>query len=122
MRQGEADLIGAGIHFCATCDGPFYRGAPELTVIGGGNSGLEEGLFLTQFAEHVTILQAQPALTASKLLQEKVLNHPRMSVVLNARLTSFDAGEDDKLKSVTIERDGQAETLATSRGVRLHRA
>ncbi len=111
---GEADLIGAGIHFCATCDGPFYRGAPELTVIGGGNSGLEEGLFLTQFAQHVTILQAQPALTASRLLQEKVLGHPRMSVVLNARLTSFDAGEDDKLKSVTIERDGQAETLATS--------
>ena len=79
-REGEADLIGAGIHFCATCDGPFYRGATELTVIGGGNSGLEEGLFLTQFAEHVTILQAQPALTANKLLQEKVLDHPRMSV------------------------------------------
>ncbi len=112
--QGEADLIGAGIHFCATCDGPFYRGAPELTVIGGGNSGLEEGLFLTQFAEHVTVLQAQSALTASKLLQEKVLNHPRMSVVLNAKLTSFDAGDDDKLKSITIDHEGKSETLATS--------
>jgi thioredoxin reductase (NADPH) len=53
-------------------------------------------------------------LTASKLLQEKVLNHPRMSVVLNAKLTSFDAGDDDKLKSVTIEHDGKVETLATS--------
>ena len=55
--EGEADLIGAGIHFCATCDGPFYRGATELVVVGGGNSGLEEGLFLTQFADHVTVVQ-----------------------------------------------------------------
>ena len=54
--DGEDDLIGAGIHFCATCDGPFYRGADEVVVIGGGNSGFEEGLFLTQFAEHVTIV------------------------------------------------------------------
>ncbi len=41
--DGEDDLIGAGIHFCATCDGPFYKGSDELMVIGGGNSGLEEG-------------------------------------------------------------------------------
>ena len=45
---GEEDLIGAGVHFCATCDGPFYRGADEILLIGGGNSGLEEGLFLAQ--------------------------------------------------------------------------
>ncbi|MDE3064380.1 MAG: FAD-dependent oxidoreductase [Acidobacteriota bacterium] len=112
--QGEADLIGAGIHFCATCDGPFYRGAPELTIIGGGNSGLEEGLFLTQFADHVTVLQALPSLTASKLLQDKVLSHPRMSVLLNARLRSFNASDDGKLASVTIEREGRVEDLATS--------
>ena len=54
---GEDDLIGAGIHFCATCDGPFYRDAEEVVVVGGGNSGFEEGLFLTQFAAHVTILE-----------------------------------------------------------------
>jgi len=112
--EGEADLIGAGVHFCATCDGPFYRGAKELTVIGGGNSGLEEGLFLTQFAEHVTVLQALPALSASKLLQDKVLNHPKMSVVCNAKLLSFDANEDGKLQSVTIEREGNTESLPTS--------
>ena len=46
---GEDELIGAGIHFCATCDGPFYQGQ-EVVVVGGGNSGLEEGLFLTKFA------------------------------------------------------------------------
>jgi thioredoxin reductase (NADPH) len=112
--KGEADLIGAGVHFCATCDGPFYRGASELTVIGGGNSGLEEGLFLTQFAEHVTVLQAMPTLTASKLLQDKVLSHPKMSVLVNAKLLSFDANEDGKLRSITIEREGKTETLPTS--------
>ncbi|MGH9020503.1 MAG: FAD-dependent oxidoreductase [Acidimicrobiales bacterium] len=112
--QGEADLIGAGIHFCATCDGPFYRGAPELTVIGGGNSGLEEGLFLTQFAEHVTVLQALDHLTASKLLQDKVLSHPKMSVLLNASLRSFNPDAGGKLASVTIERNGADETLPTS--------
>ena len=52
---GEDDLIGAGIHFCATCDGPFYRDE-EVVVIGGGNSAVEEGLFLTRFASKVTLL------------------------------------------------------------------
>ncbi|MDE3083371.1 MAG: FAD-dependent oxidoreductase [Acidobacteriota bacterium] len=112
--EGEADLIGAGIHFCATCDGPFYRGADELTVIGGGNSGLEEGLFLTQFAEHVTILQAAPQLTASRLLQDKVANHPRMSVVLDATVTSFDADDDGSLAAVVVEHDGRSERLETA--------
>ena len=49
---GEEDLTGAGIHFCATCDGPFYKGQ-EMAGVGGGNSGIEEGLFLTKFASAV---------------------------------------------------------------------
>src|SRR3954453_21929190 len=63
---GEEDLIGAGVHFCATCDGPFYKGAKELLVIGGGNSGLEEGLFLSQFAGRIRIVQRHE-LSASKI-------------------------------------------------------
>ena len=47
---GEDALIGAGVHFCATCDGPFYKGADEVLIVGGGNSALEEGLFLARFA------------------------------------------------------------------------
>jgi thioredoxin reductase (NADPH) len=104
--KGEADLIGAGIHFCATCDGPFYRGVKDLTVVGGGNSGLEEGLFLTQFAEHVTVVQAMSKLTANKLLQEKVLNHPKMSVLLDTSVVSFNANESGKLESLTLLCDG----------------
>jgi thioredoxin reductase (NADPH) len=111
--EGEADLIGAGIHFCATCDGPFYRGAKDLTVVGGGNSGLEEGLFLTQFAEHVTVVQAMSKLTANKLLQEKVLNHPKMSVLLDTSVKSFNANESGKLESITIACDGSEERHVT---------
>ena len=55
---GEEDLIGGGIHFCATCDGPFYKNR-GIVVVGGGNSGVEEGLFLTKFASKVTVLELQ---------------------------------------------------------------
>jgi thioredoxin reductase (NADPH) len=105
--EGEADLIGAGIHFCATCDGPFYQGATNLTIVGGGNSGLEEGLFLTQFAECVTVVQAHPTLTGNKLLQEKVLNHPKMMVLVNASVKSFNANDQGKLESIALDHDGQ---------------
>jgi len=77
---GEDELIGAGVHFCATCDGPFYKGADELLVIGGGNAGLEEGVFLSQFARTIRIAQVLPELTASKLLQERVRSHPQFVV------------------------------------------
>ena len=112
--EGESDLIGAGIHFCATCDGPFYRDADELTVIGGGNSGLEEGLFLTQFARHVTVVQAAPALTANRLLQDKVANHPKMSVMLDTSVVAFNANDAGKLSSITVRRDGALHDHPTS--------
>ncbi len=106
--EGEADLIGAGIHFCATCDGPFYRGASDLAVIGGGNSGLEEGLFLTQFVDHVTVVQALDRLTGSQLLQDKVLAHPKMSVLLSTSVERFNADASGKLTSLTLR---QGDTL-----------
>jgi len=101
--EGEADLIGAGIHFCATCDGPFYKGVDEVVVLGGGNSGLEEGLFLTQFAEHVTVIERGSELRGSKLLQEKVYGHPKMSVKLNEVVQSFIASENGQLEAVELE-------------------
>lgn len=103
--EGEDDLIGAGIHFCATCDGPFYRGSEELMVIGGGNSGLEEGLFLTQFTDKVTVVEYGDQLRGSKILQDKVMNHPKMDVQLKHAVRSF-AKKDDgsgKLGTVVVE-------------------
>lgn len=100
---GEEQLIGAGVHFCATCDGPFYRGSRELLVVGGGNSGLEEGLFLTQFADHVTIVEFADRLKASRILQDKVLAHPKMSVLTGHEVTEFRAGARGKLEAVIVE-------------------
>ncbi|MEW6059421.1 MAG: FAD-dependent oxidoreductase [Actinomycetota bacterium] len=90
---GEEELIGAGIHFCATCDGPFYKGSDELLVLGGGNSGLEEGLFLAQFTDKVTILERESTLRAGKLLQDKVLRHPKMEVRTSREVLEFRAKE-----------------------------
>jgi thioredoxin reductase (NADPH) len=101
--EGESDLIGAGIHFCATCDGPFYRGAKEVLVIGGGNSGLEEGVFLAQFADHVTVVEYSDQLAGSRLLQDKVIAHPKMSVLTNTKVVGFKSGATGKLESVELE-------------------
>jgi thioredoxin reductase (NADPH) len=101
--EGEGDLIGAGVHFCATCDGPFYRGADEVLVIGGGNSGLEEGLFLTQFAKHVTVVEFNEHLKASRLLQDKVRASQQMTVETNTKVVSFHSGDNGKLAYVELE-------------------
>src|ERR1700691_964860 len=108
------DFVLAPVVLCATCDGPFYRGAKDLTVVGGGNSGLEEGLFLTQFADHVTVVQGMSKLTANKLLQDKVTNHPKMSVLLDTSVTSFNANASGRLESITVTCDGTEATHETA--------
>jgi thioredoxin reductase (NADPH) len=97
---GEDDYIGAGIHFCATCDGPFYKGAKNIVVIGGGNSACEEGLHLTTFAEQVTLLVRGDKLTASQLAIDNI-NEPasRVKVIYNVVVDSFE-GENSKLKKI----------------------
>ena len=85
---GEDQLLGAGVHFCSTCDGPFYRGAEEILVVGGGNAALEEGLFLAKFAKRIRVVQNQPQLTASRLLQDKIASDPRFQVHTSTELTA----------------------------------
>jgi thioredoxin reductase (NADPH) len=99
---GEDELIGAGIHFCATCDGPFYRGSKELLVIGGGNSGLEEGLFLTGFTDLVTVVEHNQRLAANRLVQDKVLAHPKMRVLTNRDVTAFESTDGGRLGAVRV--------------------
>ncbi len=110
--MGEEDLIGAGIHFCATCDGPFYKGSEELLVLGGGNSGLEEGLFLAQFTEKVTVVEYKDRLAGSQLLQDKVAADPKMNVLLNRKVTSFSPKDDGsgKIGTVVLENVETGET------------
>ncbi|MFY9330814.1 MAG: FAD-dependent oxidoreductase [Candidatus Nanopelagicales bacterium] len=112
--QGEADLIGAGVHFCATCDGPFYKDADSIVVVGGGNSGLEEGLFLTKFAKQVTVIERGESSKGSKILLNKVNDHPRMSLQLGTELLSFKANEDGRLTGVRVRSEsGETEISAT---------
>ena len=110
---GEDDYIGAGIHFCATCDGPFYKGAKEVVVVGGGNSAVEEGLHLTNFAEQVTLLVRGDRLTASQIAIDKV-NEPtsRVQVKYNVIVDAFE-GQESKLKAITYhyKDSNQPETL-----------
>ena len=97
---GEDDYIGAGIHFCATCDGPFYKGSKQIAVVGGGNSAVEEGLHLTNFTDKVTLLVRGDRLNASRFAIDKV-NEPgsKVEVLYNIAVESFE-GQDSKLKSI----------------------
>lgn len=85
---GEDDYLGAGVHFCATCDGPFYKGK-EIAVIGGGNSATEESLFLTRFATKVTILVRGDKFDASPVIQDKVLSTPKIEVRWDTEVKEF---------------------------------
>ena len=104
---GEEDAVGAGVHFCATCDGPFYKGQ-DMVVVGGGNSGIEEGLFLTKFASKVTVLERSDRLKASQILREKADRHPQMEVRLSTTVQEFKV--NGKLSSVVIKDVNTEET------------
>jgi thioredoxin reductase (NADPH) len=97
---GEEDFIGAGVHFCATCDGAFYRDR-EVLVIGGGNSAGEESIFLTKFASKVTIATRDPQLSASKVVIQKVEDHPRIDVLTNVTPAAFKG--NGKLSTVVLK-------------------
>lgn len=109
---GEDDFIGAGIHFCATCDGPFYKGAKEIVVVGGGNSAVEEGLHLTNFAEKVVLLVRGDRLTASQIAIDKVTEpDSKVEVRYNVIVDAFE-GQDSKLKTIRYHyKDGRSEQV-----------
>jgi thioredoxin reductase (NADPH) len=98
---GEDELIGTNVHFCATCDGAFYKGK-RLLVVGGGNSGFEEGLFLTRFASQVDIVEFLPTVKASQILRQKVSEQTNMQVTVNHAVKEFKI-KNDRLQAVLVE-------------------
>ncbi len=101
---GEEDLIGAGVHFCATCDAPFYKGADEVVVIGGGNSALEEGLHLSEFAKRVRVL-TRDGLTASPVLQERVRSDPQFTLQTGVDIVELEGERGQFAAVVARDRD-----------------
>lgn len=99
--KNEEELIGSGIHFCATCDGAFYRDK-DIIVIGGGNSALEEGIFLAGFCRSVKIVHRSVEFTASKTYVEKLNSIDNISTFLNKKSTEFIANEKGLFESLKV--------------------
>ena len=109
---GEQALGGKGVSACATCDGFFYRGK-KVAVIGGGNTAVEEALYLTNHSDNVTLIHRRDSLRAEKILQERLFANPKITVIWNKAVDSFEAGENGLLNhlALTDTVTGEASTL-----------
>ncbi len=105
---GEAELGGKGVSACATCDGFFYRGK-KVVVIGGGNTAVEEALYLTNHASEVVLIHRRDSLRAEKILQDRLFAHPKVSVLWNKAVDRF-VGGDKGLTAVALRDTATGET------------
>ena len=100
--EGEAELLGHGVSTCATCDGFFFRGQ-EIAVVGGGDSALEEAIFLTKFADSVTVVHRRHELRASKIMQDRARANPKIRFLWDSVVTEVVGSS--KVEGVRV-RDG----------------
>ena len=111
----EQRFKGYGVSACATCDGFFYRGK-DVMVIGGGNTAVEEALFLTNFATSVALVHRRDALRAEKILQERLFKHPKISVIWDTLVEEI-RGSEDPLKVTHIRLRNVKTGLVSERAV-----
>ncbi len=97
---GETDLTGRGVSYCAVCDGAFFRGK-EVVVVGGGDSAVEEGSYLTRFADKVTIVHRRDELRAQKILQDRAFANEKIDFIWNSTVKQVN-DKDGKVGSVTL--------------------
>jgi len=111
---GEQELGGKGVSACATCDGFFYRGR-KVVVIGGGNTAVEEALYLTNHSDDVTLIHRRDELRSEKILQDRLFKNPKISTLWNKTVKSFEAGDDGALHHLVLEdtQTGETSTIET---------
>ena len=112
---GESELYGRGVSYCATCDGPLFKGK-NVVIIGAGNSGLQEGLQVLEYAKQVTFLEFLPYSRAEKILQDRVKNHPKSTLIFNQRVTEIQ-GDQAVTGVVAVDRETGEEKLYPTDGV-----
>jgi thioredoxin reductase (NADPH) len=98
--RAEEHFAGRGISYCATCDGPFFRGE-DIVVVGGGDTALEDATFLTKFGRSVRIVHRRDSLRASKILQEKALENPKIEFLWNSVVSDIEG--DKKVRAVVVK-------------------
>lgn len=97
----EKELTGFGVSSCATCDGAFFRNQ-KMAVVGGGDSACEEALFLTRFGSKVYLIHRRDQLRASKIMQDRVLNHEKIEILWNKEVKEISGNKQDGVKSITL--------------------
>jgi len=114
----EEHLKGKGVSACATCDGFFYRGK-KVAVIGGGNTAVEEALYMTNHSHDVTLIHRRDSLRAEKILQERLFKHPNIKVLWNREVSRFIAGgQPEGLTGIELRntRSGELEKIEVEGG------
>jgi thioredoxin reductase (NADPH) len=107
----EEKFKGYGVSACATCDGFFYKGK-DVVVIGGGNTAVEEALFLTNFAKRVTIVHRRDSFRAERILQERLFKNPKITIIWNSMLEEVLGTEDPKGVTAVRLRNVQSATIS----------
>lgn len=97
---GEEEFAGRGVSYCATCDGNFFRDQ-DVTIVGGGDAAMDEGLYLTRMTNSVTVVHRREELRASKILQERAFQNPKMNFVWNSAITEIKGNGD--VSSIVVE-------------------
>lgn len=111
--KGELENYGRGVHYCATCDGAFYKGR-KVAVVGGGNSAIQEAIFLTKFTEHIDIISLSD-ITASQLLKKELIKYiddGKITVHKNTKTIEI-ISNDGKVSSISVEKNGKLVNIKT---------